>query len=129
MKNVFQYGDMKEYRSVVKPEDLAAFHGALVHQVYSTFALARDAEWTARQFVLDMKQPDEEGIGTYLQIRHKSPAFLGEEVTFRGVFEEVRGNELICSFEATVGDRTIAVGETGQKILTLEKIKSIMDHE
>ena len=45
-----------------------------VHPFYSTFALGRDVEWACRQFVLEMKEEDEEGIGTFLNITHKSPA-------------------------------------------------------
>ena len=85
MKQVFKPGDIKEYRSVVRAEDVAAFQGVVVHAVCSTFALARDIEWTTRQFVLDMLADDEEGIGTYLEIEHLGPAFVGEEIVFRGV--------------------------------------------
>ena len=128
MKQLFKPGDIKEYRVVVKPEDVARFHGEVVHDVYATFALARDAEWTTRQFVLDMKEHDEEGIGTYLRIDHQGPAFVGEEIIFTGNLVKLSGNELICSFKACVGTRAIARGETGQKILKLEKIKSIFNH-
>ena len=128
MKLIFKAGDVKEYRSIVKPQDVAAFHGETVHEVCSTFALAREVEWTTRQFVLAMKEEGEEGIGTFLQIRHEGPAFVGEEVVFKGVFEGMTGGELTCSFEARVGDRLVARGKTGQKILTLEKIRSIFSH-
>jgi predicted thioesterase len=119
---------MRTYRSVVNLDDVAAFRGVVVHRVCSTFALARDIEWTTRQFVLDMKDEDEEGIGTFLEIRHIGPAFVGEEINYTGVFESLTENELICAFEARVGDRIIACGKTGQKILTLEKIRSIFAH-
>jgi fluoroacetyl-CoA thioesterase len=128
MKEVFKPGDIKEYRTCVKAQDVASFHGVVVHNVYATFALARDAEWTTRQFVLEMKDDDEEGIGTHLSIKHRGPAFVGEEITFTGMFLRLTGGELICSFEASVGDRIIATGETGQKILKLEKIKSLFNH-
>lgn len=128
MKQIFRPGDVKTFRAVVMPEDVAIFQGSAVHHVYSTFALGRDAEWTTRQFVLDMKDDDEEGIGIYLQIAHKSPAFVGEEITFTGKFESLKGNELMCSFEARIGDRVIATGRTGQKIFKHEKIKSIFSH-
>ncbi len=128
MKHIFKTGDTRRYHSVVKPGDVAAFHGVVVHGVCSTFALARDVEWTTRQFVLDMKDENEEGVGTFLEIRHVSPAFVGEEIIFTGIFESFSGNELICAFEARVKDRLIASGRTGQKILTLEKIKSIFAH-
>ncbi len=128
MKQIFKAGDIKEFKSIVKPQDVAVFQGTLVHYVCSTFALARDIEWTTRQFVLEMKDDDEEGIGTSLHIEHKGPAFVGEEITFKGKFESLRGHELLCSYEARVGNRIIATGSTGQKILKREKIKSIFNH-
>jgi predicted thioesterase len=128
MKQIFRAGDLKEHKTIVKEADVARFHGALVHPVCSTFALAREIEWTTRRFVLEMKDDDEEGIGTYLQISHLGPAFVGEEITIRGTFESLSGSALLCSFEARVGNRIIATGKTGQKILKLEKIKSIFNH-
>lgn len=128
MKEIFKAGDRKEHRFVVKDGDLARFEAGIVHEVCSTFALAREIEWTTRQFVLDLKDEDEEGIGIFLQIYHKAPAFAGEEITFVGVFESLRGGELSCSFEAHASGRLIAHGKTGQKILKREKIKSIFGH-
>lgn len=128
MKEIFNAGDAREYRLIVRPEDVARFHGAVVHEVYSTFALARDIEWTTRQFALEMAEGDEEGIGTFLEIRHRGPAFVGEEIIITGKFEGFTKGELICSFEARAADRVVAQGRTGQKILKVEKIKSIFRH-
>jgi predicted thioesterase len=75
-----------------------------------------------------MKEDDEEGIGTYLELSHQGPAFVGEEVTFRGQFVQFTGRELTCTFEVHVGDRLIARGKTGQKILKLDTLKSIFSH-
>lgn len=122
MKEVFKPGDIKEYRMVVAAADVAAFHGQVVHAVCSTFTLAREAEWTTRQFVLEMKETDEEGVGTFVNVNHKSPAFVGEEIVFIGRVEAVNGHELVCSFEAKVGDRLVAEGKTGQKIFKKEKL-------
>src|SRR5688572_10271231 len=110
MKVVFKPGDQKDYRHVVQPGDVAAFQGKVVHSVCSTFALARDIEWTTRQFVLAMIDDDEEGIGTQLSIEHKNPAFIGEEIIFTAWIDQLTGNELTCSFEAKVNDRLIAAG-------------------
>ncbi len=128
MKEIFKTGDTKAYRTVVKPQDVASFRGEIVHEVCSTFALARDIEWTTRQFVLDMKDEDEEGIGTYLEIRHHGPAFVGEELIFTGIYEGLSGGELMCSFVVRAGNRMVAAGRTGQKILKVGKIKSIFRH-
>jgi fluoroacetyl-CoA thioesterase len=125
MKAIFSPGDQKKYTKKVEPDDVAAFHGKVVHPVCSTFALARDIEWTTRLFVLDMRDEDEEGVGTFVNIEHKSPAFVGDEIEFTGKVEQINGHELICGFQAKVGDRLIAVGKTGQKIFKREKLNSL----
>jgi fluoroacetyl-CoA thioesterase len=126
MKNVFKPGDRKETKMVVTSVDFASFHGNVVHQVCSTFTLAREAEWTTRQFVLDMKDADEEGVGTFVTVNHKAPAFEGEEILIAGTLEELNGHELICSFEVKVGARLVADGKTGQKIFKKEKLAERM---
>ena len=61
MKKRFKTGDKKIYKKEIVTSDQAIFHGELLHQVCSTFALARDFEWTSRLFFLEMKEEDEEG--------------------------------------------------------------------
>ncbi|MES2779885.1 MAG: hypothetical protein V4651_08295 [Bacteroidota bacterium] len=121
----FQLGSVKMYTKLVEPADTALFESGEVHPVYATFALGRDAEWTCRLFVLEMKEDEEEGIGTFLKIEHASPALLGSTVVFEATLQSAIGNSVICSFTAKVGDRVVAFGETGQKILKKEKLKAI----
>ncbi|MHB1277274.1 MAG: thioesterase family protein [Bacteroidia bacterium] len=126
MKNPFQTGAVQNFERRVRPEDSAIFDSGEVHPVYATFALGRDAEWVCRLFVLEMKDDDEEGIGTYLNIIHHSPALVGQIVKFTGVLKAVKGHEVIATFEAKVGERLIAKGETGQKILKKEKLNHLL---
>jgi fluoroacetyl-CoA thioesterase len=128
MKMIFKPGDVKVYTKVVAPEDVAAFHGEVLHPVYSTFALARDFEWSSRLFFLEMKEADEEGVGTMLHIDHHNTARIGDEVTISATVETLSGNELICILEARCGDRLIASGKTGQKMLKKEKLKKLFGH-
>jgi fluoroacetyl-CoA thioesterase len=65
MKNLFKIGDSKTFTKMVTTNDIAQFDEGTVHEVYGTFALGRDAEWSSRLFVLEMKEEDEEGIGTF----------------------------------------------------------------
>lgn len=129
MKDIFKSGDRKQTRYVVRQNDVAAFQGEVVHAVCATFTLAKEIEWSTRQFVLEMRDNDEEGIGTYLTIDHKGPAFVGEEIIFTAQVVAVQENELICSYEARVGDRLIATGKTGQKILKREFINKIFNKQ
>jgi predicted thioesterase len=126
MTNPFHAGDTKTFTRVVREEDIAQFDSGTVHPVYATFALARDAEWSGRLFVLDMKEELEEGIGTRLDIQHVSPAFVGQTVRFVACFEEITPKgEILNSFEAFVGDRLIARGLQGQRILPKVKIETL----
>lgn len=125
MTDMFHPGDKKELRYIVKAEDVAVFDNKIVHNVCSTFTLAREIEWTTRQFVLAMRSDDEEGIGTFLSIDHKGPAFIGDEIRIEATVEQIDGHELLCSYIARVDLRVIAVGKTGQKILKREKISKL----
>lgn len=127
MINPFQVGDTLEYRHIVSKEDIASFKSGNVHEVYSTFALTRDAEWSGRLFVLKMKEDHEEGIGTYISTTHASPALVGQEVIFTSALIAINGNEVVTSYEAVADGRLIAKGEQKQKILPKEKLDSIFN--
>jgi len=127
MINIFEVGHTMRLVHIVEQADLATFETGNVHPFYSTFALGRDAEWTCRQFVLQMKENDEEGIGTFLNIRHKSPAMLGDTVEFIATVSLLEGHQIDCSFVAKVGDRIVAEGEQGQKILKKEKLDRLVN--
>jgi len=125
MKQLFKYGDTKEFYKVVSKKDTAKFNGVEVHPYYSTFALARDAEWSSRLFVLDIKEIDEEGIGTFVNIKHVSPALVGDEVRFIATIKSVVHNEVVCTITAKVNGRLIAKIETGQKILNSDELEAL----
>lgn len=127
MKNCFNIGDVKLFNKVVNTDDIASFDSGTVHQVYATFALGRDAEWSSRLFVLEMKEDDEEGIGTFLNIQHQSPAKVGDMVTFTAEIYELQKNVINCNIVAKVGERVIATGSTGQKIIKKEKLEILFN--
>ncbi len=125
MKHPFVVGDQKVYRKEITEDDLAAFHGEVLHGVYATFALARDFEWSSRLFFIEMKEDDEEGVGTFLQITHRNPAFVGEEVVITATVDKLEKNELLCRIEAHVGDRLVADGATGQRMLKKDRLNQL----
>jgi fluoroacetyl-CoA thioesterase len=129
MKDIFKPGDQKEYQYVVKETDVAAFHGTIVHRVMSTYSLAREMEWSTRLFVLDMRDDDEEGVGTSVSIDHLGPAFVGETITIYATIDSIEKNELLCSCTITVDGRPVATGTTGQKILKRERIAKLFKNE
>lgn len=128
MKNIFKIGDQKQFKKIVLQNETASFESGEVHPVYSTFALARDAEWCCRLFVLEMKEENEEGIGTMISVNHISPALLNSEVLFIASVKSIIKNEIICTYEARVGERIVAKGEQGQKIILKEKLNSLFSN-
>lgn len=127
MKNPFNIGDTKTYSHIVTEADAARFDSGEVHNVYSTFAFARDAEWAGRLFVLEMKEEGEEGIGTGITVVHHSPALMGQKVVFEATLTEVNKNEVIVDYTAKVGDRLVGSGKTWQKIIKKEKLDALFE--
>lgn len=125
MKHIFQIGDQRTHQFTPSAHDMAAFEGAVVHAVCSTFALAREMEWTGRLFVLEMKEAHEEGIGTTLQITHLAPAALHIPVECIGYFEGIEKEEIKVRIEVRQNGRWIARASTGQKILPKDVLKRI----
>lgn len=125
MNSSFAIGDHKKHRFLVGKNDVAEFDSGLVHPVCGTFKLAKEMEWSSRLFVLEMCDASEEGVGTSIEIKHISPAFVGEQVELIATYKSFENSELICSIKVKVGERLIATGKTGQKILSKEKINKI----
>lgn len=125
MENKLALGESRFHEYKVKPTDFAEFDAGTVHEVMSTFALAREMEWVSRLFAIDIKQADEEGIGTMLEINHVSPALPGAKLSLKATVSELNNHELICNIEVRQGERLIATGRTGQKILKKDKLKQI----
>ncbi len=127
MLNPFEPGQTKTFSKTVATNEVAAFDSGTVHPVYATFAIAKDAEWSGRLFVLEMKEADEEGIGTFVSVEHKAPVLVGQEVIFTATLESINGNEIITTYEAKCGDRLVAKGRQGQKILKKEKLEKLFN--
>ena len=125
MVNSVGLGAIRTHQYKVKATDAAAFNAGEVHQVMSTFALAREMEWSSRLFALEMKEADEEGIGTMLEIQHQAPALFNTELNFEAKLVAVQKNELICEIRVLAGERLIATGRTAQKILKKDKLNQI----
>lgn len=122
-----EIGSTRVVEHKVIEEDFANFEDEAIHEVYSTFAAARDGEWACRQFVREMKEEGEEGIGTFVNIEHIGPAFEGQIVQVSARLESIDKNEVICSFESRAGKRIIARGRTGQKVILKQKLANYFE--
>lgn len=125
MKQPFSLGDKKIHMYFVKPEDSARFQGVEVHPVCSTFVLAREMEWAGRLFVLEMKEPHEEGIGTRVELKHISPAAIGANLKFEAEYAGMINTEINVNVKVFASERLVAEGSTGQRILARDKINQL----
>jgi predicted thioesterase len=116
---------MKVHSFTVSGNDIAMFKGVPVHKVCSTFSLAREIEYATRQHVFEYLKDGEAAIGTLLNIKHVSPALVGEQVEIQSEVVSFKDHELICHFTANVKTRVVATGETGQKVLKKERLDKI----
>jgi predicted thioesterase len=124
-----QPGEKKVFKKIVEKKDTAGFFEEMVHPVYSTFSIARDAEWSGRLFVLELREDFEEGIGTSITVNHHAPAFPGDEVIFTATLKEINNHEIITAYEARVDGKLIASGVQGQKIFSREKLAHIFSRQ
>lgn len=127
MKRVFEIGEIRKWTRIVALQDTAIFPNGPVHPVYATFALARDAEYACRQFVLETQEDHEEGIGTFVSVEHLAAALPGAHIEFTARVEEMQGNTLVCNWEAHEQGRLIARGRQIQKILTRDRLQSLFE--
>lgn len=129
MKFDLKKGEQRNHSFKVLEEHFPNLGGKVVHPVCSTYVLAREIEWSTRKFMLDVIEDDEEGIGTMLEIKHQSPAYIDEQVDIVAVFESIENGHLICEFVVRVGERTIAEGRTGQKLLKKSALDKLYNKE
>lgn len=134
MVNPFQPGDQLRFTTTVTEDKLARFpeatdlyEGGLVHAVYSTFALARDAEWCGHLFILQMREPHEQGVGSAITVDHLAPALPGSEVVHTTTLVSVDGRRVRSTFQVHCGERLIARGTQEQMIVDRTELARRLD--
>lgn len=117
MKPGLQPGSTAEVEVVVDDSMFAAFEGKNVHPVFSTVAMIEQMELAGRRIILPYLEPDEEGVGEAIDVRHTAPAVAGMRVRVRAVLEQIDGNRIICRVEARNDRGTIGSGSFTQRIV------------
>ena len=94
-----------------------------LHPVYATYWMAKHFEEASRKLVLSHLEPDEEGIGSAVHVRHTASALVGIRVTISATVQSLEGRKAVCSLRAVnqLGDQ-IGHGTTEQFVLTRTRI-------
>jgi fluoroacetyl-CoA thioesterase len=96
-----------------------------LHPVYATYWMAKHFEEASRKLVLPHLEPEEEGIGSAVNVQHTASALVGMRVTITANFQSLEGRKVVCALRAInqLGDQ-IGYGSTEQFVLPRERIES-----
>ena len=89
-----------------------------LHQVYSTYWMAKHIELVSRKLILPFLEPDEEGIGFELSVKHIAAALPGMRVNLIADYERTDRNRIYASCDVfnELGDK-IGEGITTQVVM------------
>ena len=89
-----------------------------LHQVYSTYWMAKHIELVSRKLILPFLEPDEEGIGFELSVKHIAAALPGMRVDLIADYERTDRNRIYASCDVfnELGDK-IGEGTTTQVVM------------
>lgn len=105
-----------EHTYVVTEADRPAFEGHVVHDVCSTYTLAREFEWAGRRVYLASRPADTEAIGTQVEVIHRASAPVGVHLRIQADPVSYDKGWLVCKAQAFWEEKLIAEGTTTQKV-------------
>jgi len=104
-------------RSFEVTTDLVTDHVPGSPSVLTTPALIAFVEETAADILRRRLAPGAAAVGTWIGVRHRAPALVGEHVAVRATVSGVRGRHVTFDVVARVGDRTIGDGQVSQALI------------
>lgn len=127
MKPGLNIGDTYSFSITVTNEMTAQFGGIQVHQLYSTASMITHMEWAARQHILPFLETGEEGVGYHIDIQHKFPVPVGQEMTITSSVTEINGPLIQCAVQATCLHQTAGCGTITQAVINLKDFDARVD--
>lgn len=98
-------------------EEMLTHHVPDTPPVLSTPAMISLMETTASALLRPRLRPGAATVGTWIGVRHRAPATLGDEVRVRAEAARIVGAHVTFTVVARVGDRTIGDGEITQTVV------------
>jgi predicted thioesterase len=97
-----------------------------LHQVYSTYWMAKHIELVSRKLILPFLEPAEEGIGFELSVKHIASALPGMRVNLIAEYERKERNRIYarCDVFNELGDK-IGEGTTTQVVMKRELVQEM----
>ena len=95
-----------------------------LHPVYATYWLTKHTELVSRKLILPFLEPDEEGVGFEVALKHVAPTLVGMEVSLSATLLRQEGGRVYARCEAfhELGDK-IGEGTTTQVVMRRERLE------
>lgn len=122
MKQTLQPGIAATREFTVDRERTIDFMGEEA-RVYATPMLVRDIEVACRELLLEHLEPDEDSVGTRVEIDHLAATLLGMKVQITATLAELKGRAAVFDVVATDGVDTICRGRHARFIANVEQVK------
>ena len=104
----------------------ATFFDSRVHPLYATFAIVEHAEYVSRCAIRSALGPDEDAVGSAVEVRHRSAATIGTIVRLEAqVREWTERGKITCDVVVTAGERVIAECVTEQRVMGRERVRGM----
>ena len=127
MKTTIQIGNTATVTFSVIEHMQAKFDRQVIHPVCSTWDMSHQFEVAARKTLEEHLEAEEQGIGSFLSIKHVKPAPLGANVEVVATITELGETTVVCEIIATINEAVCATGTQIQRVLPLSTIKRIID--
>ncbi|MCB0713300.1 MAG: thioesterase [Ignavibacteriae bacterium] len=101
----------------VTPEMTARFFDCEIHPLYATFKIVEHAEYVSRCAILPFLEPEEDALGSSVEVEHIAPARVGDIVKIEARVVSVEGRDITCKFSVTKGEQELARGKTVQRVV------------
>jgi predicted thioesterase len=116
MKPELVPGTEAGFAFIVTDDMLAGFDGEVVHPVLSTVSMIYHMEKAGRHIILPYLEPDEEGAGYEICVKHVGPAVRGQTVRVKAVCTEVTPKRVVCEVLAETDLNLVGTGHFTQAI-------------
>ena len=111
----------------VTPDMAATVGGERIHPVYGTTALVAHMEQVARSLLVPHLEPGEEGVGAGVELIHRAPVPIGEQVVLTATVATVAPTKLVCEVLVRHDSTIVARGSVEQRVVTLAAFRDEVD--
>ena len=99
----------------ITPDMTARIADREIHAVYGTVALVAHIEQVCRGLLEPHLEPDEEGVGSRVEVAHHAPVPVGETVSIVATVAVVDPTRLVCEVTVRHNDSIVARGSFEQR--------------